>query len=436
MSVTGGLFAGVAAIASQATAFGIISDNIANSQTVGYKETQARFQTLVTRSPSATAFTPGGVQSKPLTDPNRQGLLQGTTSTTDIAVDGNGFFVVNGAAEPGQDDEYLLTRAGAFNTDENGRLVNTAGYYLQGWRTDASGTINNEDTRDLLSSLETVDLSQFGQIANQTDEVTINANLPADTATSATVVTNITIYDSQGFDYLLRTTWTKSAAPNTWTYDYTLVRNPGTINATSMSLGGAARTMVFNPDGSLNAVNTGVAGTTNASATETLTVSSGEFSRSVALNTITLNWGTFGQPTGMAQFNGDFETSLLNQDGSGPSALTGVSISEDGLVAANFANGQSRNIYRLPLATVPAATLLSAVNGNAYSTTSTSGDIVLSTPTAGGTGRIQSGALENSTTDIATEFTDLIITQRAYSAATRIITTGDELLDEIIRIKR
>jgi len=436
MSVTGGLFAGVASIGAQATAFGIISDNIANAQTVGYKETQARFQTLVTRSPSATSFTPGGVQTKPLTDPSRQGLLQPTSSNTDLAVDGNGFFVVNESSSPSSEDEYLLTRAGAFNTDENGRLVNTAGYYLQGWRTDASGTIINQDTRDLLTSLETVDLSQFGQIANATDDVTINANLPAGAATGETVITNITIYDSQGFDYLLETTWTKAAAPNTWTYDYTLIRNPGTVNATSMSLGGAARTMTFNPDGSLRSVNGAGAGVTNQAATETLTISSAEFSRSVATNTITINWGTFGQPTGMSQFNGEFETSLLNQDGSGPSALIGVSISEDGLVAANFANGQSRNIYRLPLGTVPSSVELETVNGNAYRVTSTSGDIVLSSPTNGGTGRIQSGALENSTTDIATEFTDLIITQRAYSASTRIITTGDELLDEIIRIKR
>lgn len=435
MSVTGGLFAGVAAIASQATSFGIISDNIANSQTVGYKETQARFQTLVTRSPSATSFTPGGVQSKPLTDPNRQGLLQGTTSTTDIAVDGNGFFVVNGAADPGSDDQYLLTRAGAFNTDEDGRLVNTAGYYLQGWSTDTEGNINNEDTRDLLTSLETVDLSQFGQIANATDEVTINANLPAGSTTGESVVTNITIYDSQGFDYLLRTTWTKSAAANTWAYRYDLIRDPGTTTAVSVSIGGGFHTMAFNPDGSLSTVD-GTLGTTNEAATESITISPANFNRSVEAATITLNWGTFGQPTGMSQFNGEFETSLLNQDGSGPSALTGVSISEDGLVAANFANGQSRNIYRLPLATVPAATELSSLNGNAYGTTSTSGDIVLNIPTAGGTGRVQSSALENSTTDIATEFTDLIVTQRAYSAATRIITTGDELLDEIIRIKR
>lgn len=435
MSVTGGLFAGVAAIGAQATAFGIISDNIANSQTVGYKETDARFQTLVTRSATATAFTPGGVQSKPLTDPGRQGLLQATNSTTDLAVDGNGFFVVNEASNPGTDDEYLLTRAGSFNTDENGRLVNTAGYYLQGWRTDVSGNIVNQDTRDLLTSLETVDLSQFGQIANATDDVSINANLPAAAATGDTAVTNITIYDSQGFDYLLETTWTKDAAANAWTYAFQLIRNPGTLNA-SATVVGTTGTMVFNADGSLQSIASLAAGTTNQAATETLTINAADFGRTVENSSITLNWGTYGQPTGMSQFDGNFETSLLNQDGSGPSALIGVSISEDGLVAANFANGQSRNIYRLPIGTVPANTELDSVNGNAFRVTSTSGDIVLSSPTSGGTGRVQSGALENSTTDIATEFTDLIITQRAYSAATRIITTGDELLDEIIRIKR
>ena len=436
MSVTGGLFAGVAGIAAQANAFGVISDNIANAQTVGYKETRSRFQTLVTRSPTSTGYTPGGVQIRPLTDPNQQGLLQPTTSSTDIAVDGNGFFVVNDVANPTSNDQFLLTRAGAFNTDEDGLLVNTAGYYLQGWRTDVQGNIVNNDTRDLLSSLETVDLSQFGQIANATDDVTINANLPADLATNSVVVTNITIYDSQGFDYLLRTTWTKAAAANTWTYDYDLVRDPGTNNAVSVSLLAAVRTMVFNADGSLNAVNTGTAGTVNDPATETLAITAANFGRTVEDATLTINWGTFGQSTGMSQFKGAFETSLLNQDGSGPSALTGVSISEEGLVEANFANGQSRNIYQLPLATVPAATQLGSKNGNTYGVTTTSGDIVLNIPTTGGTGRMQSNALENSTTDMASEFTDLIITQRAYSATTRIITTGDQLLDEIIRIKR
>ena len=238
-----------------------------------------------------------------------------------MAVDGNGFFVVNDKADPTSNDEFLLTRAGAFSTDEDGRLVNTAYYYLQGWRTDVSGNIVNNDTRDLLSSLETVDLSQFGQIANATDDVTINANLPADAADGDQVVTNLTIYDSQGFDYLLRTTWTKkSATANTWTYTYDLVRNPGTNNATSVSLLTAVRTMVFNPDGSLKAVDTGTAGTVNDPATETLANYCTQFGRTVEDATITLDWGTFGQSTGMTQFKGAFETSLLNQDGSGPSA--------------------------------------------------------------------------------------------------------------------
>jgi flagellar hook protein FlgE len=354
-----------------------------------------------------------------------------------MAIDGNGFFVVNDKAVPTTDDEFLLTRAGAFRTDEDGRLVNTAGYYLQGWRTDVSGNIANNDTRDLLTSLETVDLSQFGQIANATDDVTINANLPADAADGDDFIANVTIYDSQGFDYLLRTTWIKkTATANTWTYTYDLVQNPGTNNAESVALLTASRTMVFNPDGSLNAVNTGTAGTVNDPATETLQIPKAKFGREVEDATITLDWGTFGQPNGMTQFKGAFETSLLNQDGSGPSALKGVSISEEGLVVANFANGQARSVYRLPLATVPATTQLRSLNGNAYGITSTSGDIVLKVPTTGGTGRIQAGALENSTTDIAKEFTDLIITQRAYSASTRVITTGDQLLDEIIRIKR
>jgi flagellar hook protein FlgE len=159
MSINSGLFAGVAAVAAQSTNFAVISDNIANSNTVGYKETEGRFRTLVTRSPSATSFTAGGVVAQPLTDPQQQGLLQGTTSATDISIDGNGFFITNAVQTPGANDEFFMTRAGNFVPNENGRLQNTAGYFLQGWLTDTNGNIVNNSTRDLLTSLESVNLS-------------------------------------------------------------------------------------------------------------------------------------------------------------------------------------------------------------------------------------------------------------------------------------
>ena len=441
MSVNSGLFAGVAAVAAQSTNFAIISDNIANSNTVGFKETEGRFRTLVTRSPSATSFTAGGVVAQPLSDPQQQGLLQGTTSSTDLSIDGNGLFITNESQTPGATDEYFMTRAGAFVPNENGRLVNTAGYFLQGWLTDTTGTIVNNTTRDLLTSLETVNLSQFGQVANPTANATINVNLPSNAATNAVSTTNLTVFDSEGNDYLMRVSYTKGAAANTWAYTYTLV-DVGTSTAIA-SNAGAPRPLIFNTDGTLNTVNA-TAGVTAAAATDTITflgtaitaALAGGVSRAVNDIGISVNFGNFRQATGTTQYDAAFAPSLLNQDGSAPSALTAVNIDDTGLLTAQFANGQARSIYRVPIGTIPAPTELEAVSGNAYRVTATSGDIVLNIAQQGGSGRIQSSALENSTVDIAEEFTDLIITQRAYSAATKIITTGDELLEEIIRVKR
>jgi flagellar hook protein FlgE len=437
MSINSGLFAGVAAVAAQSTNFAVISDNIANSNTVGYKETEGRFRTLVTGRPSATSFTAGGVVAQPLTDPQQQGLLQGTTSATDLSIDGNGFFITNAAQTPGANDEYFMTRAGNFVPNENGRLQNIAGYFLQGWLTDTDGNIVNNATRDLLTSLESVNLSQFGQVANPTSTANINVNLNSNRTVGQADTTNITVFDSEGNDYLMSIQFSRTAA-NTFNYTYTLT-DVGSNTALAAGIG--PRVMGFNPDGSLNSLN-GTAGATNAAANDTtVTFTAAAITAAVpgrVVNdlSIVVNFGNFDQSTGTSQFDAPFAPSLLNQDGSGPSALTSVNIDDTGLLTAQFANGQNRAIYRIPIGTIPAPTQLQSVSGNAYRTTATSGDLVLNIAQQGGSGRMQSSSLENSTVDIAKEFTDLIITQRAYSAATKIITTGDELLEEIIRVKR
>ena len=149
-----------------------------------------------------------------------------------------------------------------------------------------------------------------------------------------------------------------------------------------------------------------------------------------------VNFGNYGTSSGMTQYDAPYQTSLLNQDGNGPTDLERVSFDDKGLLTAVFSDGSSRPIYKLPIATVPAPAELEALSGNAYRITADSGEAVLNFATEGGAGRVSASALENSTVDIAGQFTDLIIAQRAYSAATKIITTGDELLEEITRVKR
>ena len=433
MSIYGGMFSGVSALAAQSQAFGIISDNIANVNTVGYKDSKARFQTLVTESIANTRYSPGGVLARPFVNPEKQGLLQGTTSTTDLAIVGDGFFVVNVNDDPANNGgDYLLTRAGSFTEDEEGNLVNNAGFFLQGWRTDSSGNIVNATTKDQLSSLETVNLAGFTSVSNPTTTANLAANLPANATTSSTQTTNLTIYDSLGIDHLVTINWTKSAAANIWDYSIDVTNNAG-VTAAGLTTG----TIEFDPaDGTIEDVDASGTLADGDLAQSTLPISVAQFGSGAAASTITINWGTVGQSNGMSQLSGNYEATLLNQNGSSPSTLIAVEVDNEGIVTARFENGDVRPIYKLAIGTVPASTELRSENGNAYTLSSGSGDLLLTEAGNQGAGLIESSALEQSTVDLSDEFTDLIITQRAYSAATRLITTGDELLSEIINVKR
>jgi flagellar hook protein FlgE len=451
MSINSGLFAGVAAVSAQSTAFAVISDNIANVNTVGFKDSTTQFQSLVTQSLS-TSTSAGGVKAITKTDPIKQGLLQGTTNSTDIALDGNGFFITNEAATPGIGDEYLLTRAGGFIKDENDKLVNTAGFFLQGYATDGTGAIANNSTRDLLSSLETVDLSKFQRVAAVTKNVEVNLNLNSNQLIANNPsVTNVTVYDSQGNDYLLELAWTKTAVANIWTCVPQLKDTAGGTPVADTGVVGNAIgfTVTFKPDGTplsmLNTANAAelgnVAGT---KASTTLNFTAARITAAYAATTpravddlqLELDIGNYATSAGVTQYDAPYQTSLLKQDGNGPTDLERVSFSDQGILTAIFADGSSRPVYRIPIGTVPAASELESLSGNAYRITAKSGEVVLNFATEGGAGRVSASALENSTVDIASQFTDLIIAQRAYSAATKIITTGDELLEEITRVKR
>ena len=155
MSIFGAMFSGVSGLRAQSQMLGMISDNISNVNTVGYKGSVAQFSTLVTDAASATTFTPGGVQSNTSQLIDKQGLLQTSTSKSDISIVGSGFFVVNEASTPGISTEFLYTRAGSFNPDKDGFLRNTAGYYMMGWPTDAQGVVTAANP-SVLSSLEAV----------------------------------------------------------------------------------------------------------------------------------------------------------------------------------------------------------------------------------------------------------------------------------------
>lgn len=742
MSIFGAMQSGISGLAAQSSAMGAISDNIVNVNTVGYKGANTSFQTLVTKQTTTSRYSPGGVQPSAKQGINVQGLLASVSSSTSLAISGQGYFVVNQAANPGEGDLWAYTRAGDFDIDNNGYLKNTGGFYAQGWSLlpwdknpnatvvningidymkayyDANGKVvyindNIVDNRNL----RPINLNTIGGTATATKQINFGANLPSgdpiydasNPEAGGRHSVSALIYDSLGNASNLSLTYTKessngwglsasipSGASNivlsgsrethgdivsdvyyaagqleftsipsngstisitsggkTYTFEFlstdgavaqpgnigvdistgitsasdfankfleslkenmpganrfsvngnkieivqsisgealtidaskTLacvqsaanpnletgiatgifeipaidedIKNCGRIDFTSsekddyvnstIKVGDKTYTLVdggagpdqidissafdgdvnpgatiaelvvkqlkndsveperFTASGSsieilptstgpdikitVNNVNgdsaiTGrirstapqgwsdigngteytLSNTFNVNGTE---VETGAIVPSVRFNadgtpkyffvdeaaiqwangaqnmdggygqgtTITINAGNIGTNDGLTSLSGDFTTNYITQDGAKFGSYSGVSVSDDGVVTALFDNGETRPIAILPLATFANANGLEALTGNAWIETDYSGEALLKRPGTNGAGEIAASSVEQSTVDLATEFSNMIVTQRAYSAATKIITTADEMLDELTRM--
>ena len=419
MSIYGAMFAGVSGLAAQSNALGMISDNIANVNTIGYKGTSARFSTLVTQAATQTTHTPGGVMSSPYSFISRQGLLQGSSSGTDLAVAGQGFFVVNEAANPGFGDDFYFTRAGSFNPDQNGNLVNAAGYFLQGFDLGNGAPPPSSST---FTGLETVNISNLSGSAAATTAISLGVNLPSTAAVTDSFSVTAQVFDSLGNAHDMDVTFTKSAT-NTWSWAASDPSLDGGATSSGSAVGSGD--IVFDTDGTP---------LTFSPAAPTITLTG--FTTGAGNATITLDLGTVAGTDGLTQFAGDFTISNIDQDGVRFGNYTGITISDQGVVTALFDNGQRQDIYQLPLGMFRNPNGLEQKTGNVYLETDRSGNFQLNLAGNGGAGDIAPGALESSTVDLAEEFTKMIITQRAYSANTKVITTADEMLDELIRVKR
>ena len=745
MSLFGAMQSGISGLAAQSTAMGAISDNISNVNTIGYKNNAVTFSTLVTKQTSSNYYSPGGVQPVSKQSVNVQGLLASNSSSTAMAVSGSGYFVVNTAANPGESDTWAYTRAGDFDIDNQGYLVNSGGFYLQGWSLlpwdgNPSATVVNYnginymkayyDTRgdtvyindNIVDSrnLRPINLSTIGGSAAATQQISYGANLPSgDPIFSVSNATaggrhsvNALIYDSLGNASNLNLTYTKQTS-NSWgmaasippgaaavtltgtqestkdvsadvyyaagqlefssipdsgsviaitddqtgqTFYFEFTKNPGAVGSTNgvdhiaidiskgvvstndltnkfvsaiqnvmpgaarfsadsnrvvieQSLGGgalsidASRTLAcvqsavnpddsgvptgifrveaiddelkntatisftsttlndyigksfvvdgntysfvnadpanefeidlreaLNDDGSLSPVELasrvvtaikanitepervsssgtsvqfvptstgadlsidfrGVAGvakgkgrngtattfvdmtTTAVTLKNTFNVNNTEIvagsivpavkfnsdgtPQTFYVNSMSVIWangaenmnGDYGEGTpialqmgnigtndGLTSLSGNFTTNYINQDGAKFGSYAGVSVDENGVVTALYDNGETRPIAILPLATFSNPNGMTAISGNAWIETDYSGQALLKQANTHGAGTVAANALEQSTVDLATEFSNMIVTQRAYSASTKIITTADEMLDELTRM--
>lgn len=751
MSIFGAMQSGISALASQSSSMGAISDNIANVNTVGYKSNSVAFSTLVTKQSSSSLYSPGGVQSKPKQSISAQGLLSATSNSTDVAISGSGYFVVNQSANPGEGDLWAYTRAGSFSVDENGYLKNTGGYYAQAWSLlpwdgnpnatvvdvngikymkayyDASGnTVYINDNIIDGTNLRPVNLANIGGTATPTHQISLGANLPSDdpiydptnAAAGGKRKVSALIYDSLGNASNMSLEYTKTSS-NGWsmgasvpsgassvtlyggrettgdtsqdvyyaagqleftkipengssiaitdagtgtTYNFIFTNGTATIPpdagntkniAVDISAGiittsdftkafetaiknnmpsanrftadgstiqivqsvagaeltiDASKTLAcvqsasnpaqdtgiptgvftiqaidndikntaridFNSDKAVDYLNktivldgktyhfvntdtaddpgagdyyvniadainggdvdvakmmsifgaklnttatepsrfvisgssleilpsstggditidttgldTAISGVVRDSVTNSwksiqnttatlanqFTVNGTEVEQGAVVpavrfnadgtpkyfyvdemaiewangaqnmdgdpdngTRITLDMGNVGTNDGLTNLSGDFLTNYINQDGAKFGSYTGVSISEDGVVTALFDNGETRPIAILPLATFANANGMEALTGNTWIETDASGQAMLRQAGTNGAGEITAYSVESSNVDLATEFSNMIVTQRAYSAATKIITTADEMLDELTRM--
>ncbi|MBL28037.1 MAG: flagellar hook protein FlgE [Rhodospirillaceae bacterium] len=445
MSLYGALFTGVTGLTAQTQSIAMISDNLANVNTIGFKGNVARFATLVTQSGTVDTFSPGGVRSRPFARIAEQGTISATTSNTDIAISGNGFFVVNSRADGS--GEPLYTRAGSFTQDATGNLVNTAGLFLQGWPLDSAG--NLPASQEDLTSIETVNVAEVSGQAAETTQVDLGMNLNASLTTSTaaysvgdmqagTVTPDFTrdfvIFDSLGSAHDVTVAFLKQdpgGANNTWQVE--VFHNGGDVAPGNELIDSG--TLVFNGDASIDGANStlGSLDPTTGELVSTLTI---PWNNGANPGSVELDWGTDGLADGLTQFDSDFDVNFVNQNGAEVGRLNNVSIDDEGFVIASFNNGTTKRLYKLPLSVFANPSGLEARSGNAYAQTDRSGEFNLREAGTGGSGSVVSTALEQSNIDIAKEFTDMITTQRAYSANTRVISTVDDMLDELIRVKR
>jgi flagellar hook protein FlgE len=430
MSLYGALAIGVAGLNANSAALSAASSNIANVNTVGYKEATASFSTFLNAENGVGNDASAGVSATVGQDITSQGLPTTTSSPTDLSVSGNGFFVVTTNSNGSGIQEY--TRAGSFTPDQAGNLVNAAGLYLKGYKLDASGNVPTD-----ASDLSLINVNDLSGTAAATTTIALQANLQASSTvdgsytagdmTSGVVTPDFThtldAYDSQGGQQPITFSFIKTSA-NTWAYETSYAGNAANLTATGPISEG---TVSFNPDGTLANVN----GATPASGVVSMTIPWDITTSGLAPQTVSLNLGTIGSTSGLTQFD---TTSTLNGttlDGSAFGTVTGVTVSRDGTVTAQFSNGLSQDEYKVPLATFTNEDGLGQVSGNAYISTKNSGTANINLAGSGPAGTIQSESLEGSTVDLATEFTNLITTQRAYSASARIITTADQMLQQL-----
>jgi len=427
MSIFGAMTTAIAGLSSQSTAFSNVGDNIANTQTVGYKSVDTIFEDYITVS-NASVNESGSVVARPSYNNSVQGSITTSANPLNMAISGAGFFpvsarngTVNGA--PTFDGTQHYTRAGDFKLDNNGYMVNSSGNYLTGWPVDGNGQV--DQTR-----LTPLQVGQSGYAPVATSTATISANLPASPSSNVpNYTTELPVVDAQGTSRNLELTWTQpTAGSNSWNLNITQQQTGATV---------ATAAVTFGPNGTLSSVTPSLGTPPPNSTTGQPALLGFQADFGLGPQNIQLNLGNFGGTDGVTQFAGtNYNLVSSSQNGVKPGSFSSVSIQQNGNVQVNYDNGSSRVLAQVPVVTFASPDSLKRLDGQAFSATNESGTARVNQTGANGAGSLVVSSVESSNVDIASEFTKLIVAQRAYSANTKMVTTADDLLQQTIDMKR
>jgi flagellar hook protein FlgE len=420
----------VSGLQSHGKALGVVGDNIANVNTTGYKAETAVFSDMLGRSIMATDQPGSGATVSGITRTFSQGTFINTESPTDLAINGQGFFIVDG--NHGGWTSNFYTRAGQFTLDNTGALVNPDGLVLQGYMANTLGEIDNQltDLRIASSVLPPADSSEIKISANldSSAEPPALAWDPATPGLTSNFSTAMTVYDSLGTPHRVDVYFVKDAAANTWNWHALVDGGELTGGTEGVNQEVAAGLLEFTTDGFLNTETVTTPPVFNfLGATPGQTIDF-DFGESIAE-------GGTGQ-TGSTQYAASSIIRSQSQDGYGTGELTGVGVQGNGQVMAMYSNGEQRLVGQVAMATFEAETELARAGGNLWAETRSSGNARVSAASQGSAGSITSNALEQSTVDLAREFVNLIAYQRGFQANSRTITTADQLYQEIVNLKR
>ncbi len=391
------LFSSISGLRSHQTMMDVTGNNIANVNTAGFKSSQTVFQDTLSQLLRGAGAGQGGngglspvqvglgVRVATVTTNFGQGAAQVTGRSTDLMLQGDGFFMVR------DQGETLFTRAGAFGFDSNGRLTASDGGVVQGWAANNGVIDTNAPVGDVVLPVNSV----LNPVA--TTSAKIGGNLPGDAATGTAISTSIKTYDASGAEQQLRVTFTKNAAG-----DWDLTSSTGTLSSPTLAFGGG--------------------GATPAPGSITHTDGAGQ------VVTVDL--------AGMTGFAGTTSAAAESQDGSAMGTLQAFTMSPSGTLVGVFSNGMRQSLAQLSVATFNNPSGLEKVGGSMFRTSVNSGEVQVGTAGVGGRGTMASSMLEMSNVDLAQEFTNLIVAQRGFQANSRVITSSDEILQDLVNLKR